>query len=181
VREESDALLVRRVLAGEIEAFAGLVDRYRDRLGRYAFRMLGNAADAEDALQDTFVRAYRSLARCTRPDRLGPWLFGILVNRCRTHAARRARRQATLLTDEMALADAAVNAAAEDAEWHDAIQRALAQLSPDRREAFLLRHVEDLSYEDMEHLTGVRAATLRMRVLRAREELRRLLTEAVHG
>ncbi len=181
MREESDALLVRRVLAGETEAFAGLVDRYRDRLGRYAFRMLGNAADAEDALQDTFVRGYRSLSRCTQPERVGPWLFGILVNRCRTHAARRIRRQAMVVTDEAALAGAAVDPVAEHAEWHDAIMRALDQLSADRREAFLLRHVEDLSYEDMEHLTGVRAATLRMRVLRAREELRRLLTEAVRG
>ena len=88
----SDAELVRRVLAGEPEAYAGLVARYRDRLGRYAMRMLGNRADAEDALQETFVRAYRSLGRCTEPERFGAWAFGILVNRCRTLGAQRARR-----------------------------------------------------------------------------------------
>ena len=84
VTESADATIVRRVLAGDTEAYAGLVARYRDRLGRYAVRMLGNQADAEEALQDTFVRGYRSLGRCTDPQRFGAWLFGILVNRCRT-------------------------------------------------------------------------------------------------
>ena len=65
VKGESDGALVRRVLEGDTGAYAGLVARYRDRLGRYAMRMLGNEADAEEALQDTFVRGYRSLARCT--------------------------------------------------------------------------------------------------------------------
>ncbi len=65
----SDAALVARVLAGETDAYAGLVARYRDRLGRYAVRMLGNEADAEDALQEAFVRGYRSLARCTHAEK----------------------------------------------------------------------------------------------------------------
>lgn len=84
---------MRRVLAGESQVYARLVERYKDRLGRYAVRMLGDVADAEDALQDTFVRGYRSLARCTNPDGFGAWLFGILVNRCRTYASQRSRRQ----------------------------------------------------------------------------------------
>ena len=84
VTGESDGILVGRVLAGDTDAYAGLVGRYRDRLGRYAMRMLGNSADAEDALQETFVRGYKHLARCSSPDRFGAWMFGILVNRCRT-------------------------------------------------------------------------------------------------
>src|SRR5262245_22153511 len=59
VKEESDEVLVRRVLGGDTQAYARLVERYRNRLGRYAVRMLGNEADAEEALQDTFVRGYR--------------------------------------------------------------------------------------------------------------------------
>ncbi len=106
VKGESDGALVRRVLAGDRRAYAGLVARYRDRLGRYAMRMLGNEADAEEALQDTFVRGYRSLARCTDADRFGAWMFGILVNRCRTKGAQRARRQRLVVHDEFALAHA---------------------------------------------------------------------------
>src|SRR3990172_7680524 len=90
--DESDAALVRRVLAGDVERYAALVARYRDRLGRYALHRLGNRADAEDAVQETLVRAYRALERCATPERFGAWVFQILVNRCRTIGGQRARR-----------------------------------------------------------------------------------------
>ena len=77
-------MIVARVLRGDVEVFRVLVERYRDRYARYAFHMLGNREDAEEALQDAFTRAYRSLARCEDPERFGAWLFRILVNRCRT-------------------------------------------------------------------------------------------------
>ena len=176
--EESDGLLVRRVLAGESEAYAGLVERYRDRLGRYATRMLGNAADAEEALQDSFVRGYRSLARCTDPERFGAWMFGILVNRCRTYGARQARRHRVMVSNDHALASASVEHTAERHAWRETIERALERLPPDQREAFLLKHVEELSYDEMRQTTGVSVPALKMRVLRAREELRRLLAES---
>ena len=69
--ESSDAELVRRIRTGDIGAYGALVSRYRDRLGRYALHMLGDREDAEEALQDSFVRAYRSLARCDDPARFG--------------------------------------------------------------------------------------------------------------
>lgn len=181
VRDENDdGQLVRRVLAGERQVYALLVERYRDRLGRYAVRMLGNQADAEDALQDTFVRGYRSLARCD-PGGFGGWLFGILVNRCRTYAAQRARRQKMVVTDDIAVASASVSHTEEQDAWREAIMWALEQLPSEQREAFLLKHVEDLSYEEMQQLTGARIPALKMRVFRAREELRRLLAETVRG
>src|SRR5688572_18777642 len=89
LREEGDAPVVARVLAGDTAAYAILVAKYRQQFARFAVRMLGNREDAEEALQDAFVRAYRSLTRCDDPDRFGSWLFRILVNRCRTAGARR--------------------------------------------------------------------------------------------
>ena len=169
---------MRRVLAGDARTYAQLVDRYQARLGRYALRMLGNAEDAEDALQDTFIRAYRSLDRC-QGDGFGPWVFGILVNRCRTHAARRARTQGIMVRSEVAMATASVASSEGRDALRGAIDWALAQLPTEQREAFLLKHVEDLDYETMETVTGVRPATLRMRVFRARDELRKLLAETV--
>jgi RNA polymerase sigma-70 factor (ECF subfamily) len=143
--------------------------------------MLGNQADAEEALQDTFVRAYRSLGRCTDPDRFGPWIFGILVNRCRTHGAQRARRERLVVTDEIALSSASVRDRAEGHAWRETIAWALAQLPPAHREAFLLKHVEDRSYDEMVELTGATVSALKMRVSRAREALQRLLREADRG
>ncbi len=170
---------MRRVLAGETEAYAGLVDRYREPLGRYAVRMLGNRADAEEALQDTFVRAYRSLARCNPASGFGPWVFGILVNRCRTHAARRSRVDRVIVTSEVALSQAAVQPTEGREALREALEWAMERLPAEQREAFLLRHVEGMSYETMETVTGVRPATLRMRVFRARDELRKLLAETL--
>lgn len=177
--EASDAELIGWVLGGNTEAYAHLVARYRDRYARYARRMLGNRDDAEEALQDAFVRAYRSLERCADRDRFGAWLFRILVNRCRTSGARRTRHLRTFVQDEAALMDAAEAHPAERAAVREEIERALAQLVPEQREAFLLKYVEELSYDEMAEVTGAGVSALKMRVKRACERLRELLQEEV--
>src|SRR3569832_509214 len=128
--ESSDAALVDRVLHGEVFVFGVLVSRYRDKYARYAVHMLGNREDSEEALQDAFTRAYRSLARCEDPERFGAWLFRILVNRCRTVGARRGRRARTFVSDEGALLEAAHDHPAEQSAWREEIDRALTRLRP---------------------------------------------------
>ncbi len=170
-----DGALVRRVLAGDEDAFAGLVARHRERGIRFAMAMLGDAADAEETLQDAFVRAYRALPGCREPDRFGAWFLRILVNRCRTRGARR-RREAMFVRDEGVLERVAAPEGGAG-EWREEIERALAQLDPLQREAFLLKHVEGLEYEEMVPLTGARVPALKMRVKRACDRLRVLLRE----
>ena len=176
----SDAVIVERVLRGNVEAFGALVERYRDRYARYALHMLGNREDAEEALQDAFTRAYRSLSRCDDPERFGAWLFRILVNRCRTVGARRGRRAKTFVFDETALLSASEEHPAEQGAWREEIDRALQRLRPEQREAFLLKYVEELGYDEMSRLTGVGVSALKMRVMRACDRLRELLSE-VHN
>jgi RNA polymerase sigma-70 factor, ECF subfamily len=178
LQNDDDAAIVARVLAGDTGAYALLVARYRAQFARYAVRMLGNREDAEEALQDAFVRAFRSLARCDEPERFGAWLFRILANRCRTAGTRRGRREKTFVRDELALLDASEEHPAERAAWREEIQRALMQLEVEQREAFLLKHVEEMGYEEMAVLTGVGVSALKMRVKRACERLRVLLREA---
>jgi len=173
----SDAALVRRVQTGDTRAYADLVARYRDRLGRYALHMLGNREDAEEVLQDAFVRAYRSLARCDDPERFGAWLYGILVNRCRTAGARAALRARRFVYDPAALETAPL-AGPDGGRMDDTVRWALARLPSESREAFLLKHVEELEYEDMARLTGAGISALKMRVKRAREQLQTMLKEA---
>lgn len=173
----TDAEVVRRVLSGDVDAFGVLVERHRARGARFAQHMLGDPDDAEEALQDAFVRAYRALGRCRDPDRFGAWFMRILVNRCRTRGARRQRRQQTFVRDEWVLESAA--AEPPGVEWREEIERALARLNPLYREAFLLRHVEGMGYEEMAVLTGARVPALKMRVLRACEKLRVMLEESV--
>jgi RNA polymerase sigma-70 factor, ECF subfamily len=176
--EASDAVLVRLVLDGDARAYAGLVERYRDRLARYAMHMLGVREDAEEALQDAFLRAYRALPRCDPPERFGPWLFAILANRCRTAGARRARRQAPVSHEEAVAEEPTAISAEDRTAWREAIALALERLEPKYREAFLLKHVEEMTYEEMARITGASVPALKMRVKRACERLRGLLQEA---
>jgi RNA polymerase sigma-70 factor (ECF subfamily) len=172
---DSDAALVARTLAGDLDAYAQLIAQYRDPLGRYALYMVGNREDAQEAMQDSFFRAYRSLGECRQPERFGAWLFRIVVNRCRT-AQRRLSRDRRF-TGEMPPEVAANGDAAGSLEWREEISRALAQLRPHYREAFLLRYVEGLEYDEMAKVTGANQPALRMRVKRASDQLRELLRD----
>lgn len=169
--ETSDGAIVGRVVAGEVDAYEVLVRRYHDRCLRYALRMLGNDADARDVVQETFVRAYRGLRSYRDDGRFDAWLFRILLNRCRTAASRRARRQETFVPLAPLGMHASVKSNADDVLLRDEIARALGALTETKREAFLLKFVEDLSYDEMASLTGTGVSALKMRVKRAREEL----------
>ena len=173
----TDALLVRRVLDGDTAAFTTIVDRHAAACTRFAVRMLGNREDAEDAVQESFLRAYRSLGRYEERQAFRTWLFQILVNRCRTAAVRRQRRQRMFLVDDNAVAQASVRPAADSTELRAELGRAIAALDADQREAFLLKHVELLSYDEMAVATGVGVSALKMRVKRACDRMQWLLRE----
>lgn len=168
--ERPDAEVIAQVRAGDVDAFGALVTKYRERYARYAVRMLGNREDAEEALQDAFVRAYRSLDRLDDAARFGGWLFSILANRCRTAGRRRGRRERTFVPEEAGW-HAGHSAEAETLAWREEIDRALDALPNDQREAFLLHHVEGWDYEEMADVMGAGQSALKMRVKRARERL----------
>lgn len=175
-----DADLVYQAQRGDLGAYAELVHRHRLGLERYALHLLGNREDAEDALQDSLVRAHRAIGQCREPDRFRGWLIRILVNRCRTRLSRSSRVPSDG-EGSAALAALAVEPQAERQGWDEEIRRALAALPGDQREAFLLHHVESFSYDEMAELTGVSVPALKMRVSRACERLRRELEEVYRG
>lgn len=173
----TDAAYVEAALRGDPAAFASLVDRHAPACLRYATRMLGSREDAEDATQDTLVRAHRALARFDPSMSFRTWIMSILVNRCRTAMLHQRRRTSRVVLDEAAVEQASVADDSEDTALRDAIMRALDCLEPAQREAFLLKHVELLSYEEMAKVTGVGISALKMRVQRACERLQLLLRE----
>jgi RNA polymerase sigma-70 factor (ECF subfamily) len=181
MNDVSDAAIVRSVLGGNADAYAALVRRHRDAQYRYALRMLGDPDDAEDALQSAFVRAFRSLHSCREPEYFRAWLRQIVVNECRTLGTARGRRESRLVRDDELLERQAGNPAEEGGFDLELVQRALDRLPPDLREAFLLKHVEDLSYEQMMDATGAGLSALKMRVKRACEQLRAQLEEGIDG
>jgi len=179
----SDAELIAAVLGGDIEAFAGLVRRHQDACARFAVRMLGSRVDADDALQSAFMRAFRGLRGCKDPEHFGGWLYQIVVNECRTYASRQRRREQRFPTSSAAIEGAVAPGSDEevDVDVGGHIERALSTLPTEQREAFLLKHVEEMSYEEMAELTGVSVSALKMRVKRACDTMRGLLDGVYHG
>ena len=173
----TDATLVRRVLDGDPRAFTLLVDRHLQPCLRFATRMLGGRHDAEDVTQEALLRAYRALATYDPAGSFRTWLFAILVNRCRTSLLQRSRYVRRVVTDENAMQSAVSDDDAASTELRIEIERAVAMLEPEQREAFLLKHVEQLGYEEMAAVTGAGVSALKMRVKRACERLQELLGE----
>jgi len=170
--ELPDGDVVARVLDGDTAHFAVLVKRYGDVIYRHAERMVGRPDEAADLVQATFVRGFRDLRRCRQPDRVGGWLFRIAANLCKDHLKSRRRRDVRI-EDVEVVADQ--TDPARGAELRGAIRSALDRLTPEQREAFLLKHEEGYSYEEMAELLGQPVPALKMRVHRARAELQSLL------
>ena len=172
----TDRAIIEQVLAGDVEAFSRLVDRHYDRCARIARRILGNREDAEEAIQDAFLRAFRALGSYEDRERFSAWLTRILINQCRTIRARVQRREEVFSDLDLYDAQLFADPSAADSVWPD-LERALAQLPADQREAVVLRYADDLTYEEMARVTGAGESALKMRVQRAFARLRALLQE----
>src|SRR5688500_19303701 len=122
--------------------------------------MLGNRDDAEDALQVTFLRAYRSLGKYQERDKFSAWLYRILVNQCRSIAARRTQRERVFVREEALLLNAPDRRQGWTGEDEEFVQRVLAELDPLLREASSLKHVEEMSYEEMSAQTAAGASEI---------------------
>jgi RNA polymerase sigma-70 factor (ECF subfamily) len=175
--DADDETIIVRIRDGDAEAYRHLVRRHQPRLFRYAVRMTGDADVAMDLVQNAFIRAYERLDQCREPGRFGQWALAILANESRHHLRRRRRHQP--LDRHTASPSPGFGPArqAEQRELLDILSGALARLPVDQREAFLLRHMEGLSYADISGMTGASVSALKQRVHRARETLEVLLQE----
>ena len=176
VDHESDGALVARILTGDSVRYAVLVRRYQERLFRHARGMTGDADTAADLVQDAFVKAYRHLDRCQDPERFGAWLFRILANRCKDHLRSPYQRAEALVHDTASVSDYSdPDRTMLRTEIRGAVEAALSALPAAQREAFLLKHLDGYSYDEMAALLKVSVPALKMRVLRAREALQERL------
>lgn len=176
--ERTDAQVVRDVLAGDKEAFRLLVRRYGGVLYNHALRMAGSPDEAGDLVQRSLVSGFKKLRTCRDPGRVGAWLFRILSNLAKDHARSPRRRDLSLDgLQEVPEAGADPLENTHRREIRERLERALASLTPEQREAFVLKHVEGRSYEEMAAVLDTSPASLKMRVHRAREALQHLLEE----
>ena len=168
----TDSEWVARARQGAEPARTALVERYHVHCLRIARHLLGDDHDAEEAVQDAFVRAFAGLRRYDERQTFRAWLFRIMLNRCRTLATRRARRRERVVRDERALESAAVPGDIGRLDAERALFRALEGLDMEHRTAFLLKVGEELEYDEMQQLTGASVSALKMRVKRARDHIR---------
>jgi RNA polymerase sigma factor (sigma-70 family) len=152
----------------EPTSFDEIVDLYRPALVRYASRILGDQARAEDAVQQTFLDAYVALAGGTQVHAVRPWLYRIVHNRALNLLRD---RQAGELPDEFGLARSAAQVA-ESRERLRAVLRAVAELPPRQRDAIVLREFEGRSYDEIASELGVGDGAVRQLLNRARHAVR---------
>jgi len=182
--DEAEVLSLAR--EGDVKAFSDLVRRYEGKIFRLAQHITQNREDAEDVVQEAFVRAYRALAQYdpTRP--FGAWMHAITARLCIDFHRRRRVKTVSLTRPEQGssseereweIADPAEGPEAETERGDEAarLEALIDRLPPDYRLAILLRHSQDLSYEEIAEATGAPIGTVKARIHRARNILREWL------
>jgi RNA polymerase sigma-70 factor (ECF subfamily) len=171
-----DEELVSRVLGGESSFFAQIVRRHQDSVYGMARRFLGSRAEAEDAAQEVFLRAYRGLEGFKGRAKLSTWLHRIAFNHCadRLRSRRRLGRQAEALNEQALLADGRSDpeGLALSAEERRSVRRAVNSLQEIYREVVILQYYQGMSSEEISALMGVPRKTVETRLYRARKALR---------
>ena len=166
--------LIRRCRSGSTSAFEPLVLKHQDQGLRVATALLGDSDEAMDAVQDAFVKAYRTLDRLKEGSSFGPWFRSILRNGC-LDRLRSPRRRKAVLSEEELVEPADASAEVEREELSANIRRALDALSPEHREILVLKEIEELSYAEMAQAIGIPEGTVASRVYHARLALKKVL------
>ena len=190
-RENDDSLFIDKLKAGDAAAFETLIDRYSGDIYALLYRLTENSEEASDLTQDTFLRVLRSIRSFRGDSELKTWLFRIAINESRNRFRwwKRRRRDLTISLDatigdsDIPLSDmlAGRTISPEDAaltrEREYAIKSALADIPNVYREAIVLCDIEGMSYEETAVALGVGIGTVKSRISRGREELRRRLKD----
>ncbi len=176
---DSDEALVRKARDGDYAAFERLYERHRTLVYRFAYQMVPRRDDAEDMVQEAFVRAYQNLHRYRDEAKFTTWLLRIVTNLC-TDQARMNRRRAALEQQEAAGSLSWMTTVVNEdpvhnlalADTRDVIRRALAALPPHHRSVIILRDIEEREYPDIATILGCTIGGAKLRVLRARRALK---------
>jgi RNA polymerase sigma-70 factor (ECF subfamily) len=172
---DADQEVIARVLAGHKDAFGILITRYSDPLYRHALGMTGSPDVAEDILQASFIKAFQHLGEVR--GRFDAWVFRIVANSCKDWLKNIRRTHVSYDEDDQPSTYSTPEEEMDRNELRTDLEYALARLAPSLREAFVMKHVEGRSYEEMALLLETTVGALKMRVHRAREALQQLLEE----
>lgn len=183
-----DAHWVSRALVGDQQAYRYLFERYRQQAYRTAYHFLGRADDAADAVQDSFIKAFKALGRFEGRAKFSTWLMRIVTNTCLDRMRSKAADATVPLSDEMAMVmpessqpmrrAARPEEAMEYGELNAALAGALQKLSSEHRTVFVLHADQELTYREIAEVLGISEGTVMSRLYHARKNLQRLLAGA---
>jgi RNA polymerase sigma-70 factor (ECF subfamily) len=190
-KPDSDEDLVARLQRGDERAFEEVVRAHSGRLLSVARRFLSNSEDAEDAVQDTFIRAFKAIHTFEARAKLHTWLHRILVNTALMKLRDRRRRPTQSIEELLPTFAADGHQAVESRDWSDAllerketaaiVREAIAQLPDPYREVLVLRDIEDRDTAEAAHILGTSSNVVKVRLHRARQALRTLLDRELNA
>lgn len=186
---EEDARILRGLRAGIEDAYEELINRYEQPVYSMIYRLLGNQGDACDVVQEVFLKIFRGVNAFREQSSLKTWIYRIAVNEAHNHRrwwARHCRHEVSI-DDERPDRDYSIELAPDpgrspydqalDSETRTLIEKALTRINPVFRTAVVLRDIENLSYEEIAEILQVSLGTVKSRILRGRDALRRELTQ----
>jgi RNA polymerase sigma-70 factor (ECF subfamily) len=186
--EENDAGIVAQVLAGDPDAFRVVVERHSRSLFRLAYRMTGNEQDAEEVVQETFLRVYRRLNKFESRSSFSTWLYRIAVNCSLDCSRKRRQHDERQLVPNPELPDPleslpstgpSADRLVMSSEVRKKVEATLNELTEKEKAAFVLRHYEGMSIEEVARAMGLRANAAKNNIFRAVQKLRRALEPVV--
>ena len=179
--------LIQQAAAGDAASFEALVLRYQTQVYSLAYRMVGNEADAQDLAQEAFVRSWRALDSFQFSSQFSTWLYRLTSNICIDFLRAQKKRKHISLTvlqdDEQQQWDMPDHRPLPEeqmivAQEREALSNAIASLDPEYRQVLILRIVNDCSYQQISEILGIREGTVKSRLSRAREQLRKKLAQS---
>ena len=179
---EEDKSNVKKNTNGDPTAFEDILLAYQDKIYNLCRYMLGNAHDAEDAAQDTFLKAYQALPKFRPEASLYTWLYRIATNTCIDYKRKPvfeslfgASEEGERLIHDRVSDDPSPERLYQSKQMNQALQEGLARLSPKLRAIIVLLEIEGLSYEEIAETLEISLGTVKSRVARAREELKKIM------
>ena len=186
IKKLTDEELILEFQKGNVEAFNEIVSRYKDKLVNFLFRYTSNRDDAEDLAQDTFVKLYRSKHLYKEIAKFSTWFYTIAINTAKTDSRRKSRFNAISISDydpdeekdyeltaNVISPEDSANASLE----HIYIQKAIDSLDDYFKEVIILRDIQDLDYDEIAQITGLPLGTVKSRINRGREKLKKSLNK----
>jgi len=165
--------LLEPILRGEIDGFEAIVGKFQVEIFRYCYHILGNRKDAEDALQEIFVKAYRNLGKYNRSVPFSAWLYKIAYNHCVDQIRKRKWKQMIPFFQETDWGESHIDQHIEEVYFSASVHQAMAALSIEERTLLILRGVEEKTCEEISLIMKKNTASLRKKFERAAAKFRK--------